>query len=73
MKYIIDRFEGPFAVCEGEDHIIVRLVRTALPAKCREGSTIETTENGIALIDNSDDRSRIKRKMSALFKAPKDE
>ncbi|NLF80621.1 MAG: DUF3006 domain-containing protein [Clostridia bacterium] len=72
MRYIIDRFEGPFAVCEAEDGIIVRIVRSTLPSGCVEGSVIAIGEDGYwHLLDNSGQRQRLWQRISALFRTPK--
>jgi len=72
MRYIVDRFEGPFAVCEAEDETMVRIVRATLPAGCIEGSVIAIGEDGHwLLLDNSGERRRLRQKMAALFRPPK--
>lgn len=69
MIYIIDRFEGDFAVCEGEDKIMISILKIKLPCNCKEGSKIEMVQPDVfRLIDNSGDREAIKKKMSNLFK-----
>jgi len=64
MKYIIDRFEGEFAVVELGDRTFVNIPRKAVPPDAREGSVID------ARIDEecTSDRSRkINNMMNDLF------
>ncbi|NLG04396.1 MAG: DUF3006 domain-containing protein [Clostridia bacterium] len=68
MKYIIDRFESEIAVCEDEQQNFITIPKTELPSGCIEGSKIESQEGTYILLDNSEDRERIKKKMNALFK-----
>lgn len=67
MRYIIDRFEGRFAVCEAEDKSMTNILISSLPEGCIEGSVIETGPDGYILIDNSHERNRIREKMKKLF------
>ena len=74
MRYIIDRFEGPFAVCEAEDETMVRIVRATLPAGCSEGSVIAIGVDGLwLLLNTSGKRRRLLQKMAALFRPPEKE
>lgn len=69
MRYIIDRFEEGYAVCEteGKNHISISLDR--LPEGVREGDVIvsagETYE--IDRGETQDRRKRIRDKMRNLF------
>lgn len=40
MKYIIDRIEGNYAVCETEQGLYVSIDRRLLPAEAKEGDVI---------------------------------
>lgn len=40
MNFIIDRFEGEFAVCEKEDRNMVNIKRKDIPKNAREGDVI---------------------------------
>jgi len=40
MRYIIDRFEGDFAVVELKSKELVNIPKMALPENCREGDII---------------------------------
>lgn len=68
MKYVIDRFENEAAVCEDEKKEFVTIPKSELPAGCKEGSKIERIDQQYILLDNSEDRERIKKKMNSLFK-----
>lgn len=74
MRYLVDHFEGPFAVCEAEDETMVRIVRATLPAGCTEGSVIAIGEDGLwRLLDQSGEPRRLRQKIAALFRSPKKE
>lgn len=40
MKGVIDRFEGEFAVVEGEDRVKVEIPRNIIPKEAKEGDSI---------------------------------
>ena len=64
---IIDRFEGEFAICE-DNGTMISIKTELLPKGCREGDKI-VLENGVyKIIDNREDRERIRKKMESLFK-----
>ena len=67
MEYIIDRWEGDFAICEGEDGVMVEIPRALLPEGCSEGAKIISCETEYCLVDNTEDRERIRRRMDRLF------
>lgn len=50
MKFIIDRFEENFAVCEDENGIMKNIERSLLPKDTREGDVI-FKDNNIFYID----------------------
>lgn len=64
MKYIIDRFEGEFAVCELEDMSMVNVPKKALPQEAREGDSILVTIDSAETEDRKED---IKKLMDDLF------
>ena len=75
MEYIIDRWEGAFAVCEREDGVMVEIPRALLPEGCVEGAKLVPCETGYCLKDNTEDRVRLRRQMDRLFgrkKQPKE-
>lgn len=49
--WIIDRFEGGFALCETGDDSIVAIPRVDLPAGAREGSCLRREEDGTFALD----------------------
>lgn len=64
MKWIIDRFEGDFALCEIEKGVIYNIPRAALPENVREGDVISVN------IESSETESRkssINKLMNDLF------
>ncbi|TAH74978.1 MAG: DUF3006 domain-containing protein [Anaerolineaceae bacterium] len=69
-KYIVDRFEGIYAVCEDEDKIFVNIERHLIPIDTKEGDCLLMNENGELTIDmeTSDEiRQRIRSKLDSLF------
>ena len=64
MKYIIDRFEGEFAVVELTDRTYVNIPRKAVPPDAMEGSVIDVTVDA----DTTSARSqKINTMMDDLF------
>lgn len=68
MVYVIDRFEGTYAVCECENKNMIDIPISELPAEVKEGSKVEKTTDGYKILDNSDDKARIEKKFKSLFK-----
>lgn len=68
MIFIIDRFEGKFAVCECENQQMIDILKTLLPEEAKEGTKVEYKDGKYQIVDNSDDKKRIKNKMNNLFK-----
>lgn len=69
MKYIIDRFEGEFAVCETEKKEFIEIHKSAIPATAKEGDTL-VRENNIYRISENETAERKKRiddKLKKLF------
>lgn len=50
MNYIIDRFEGDFAICEDGEMKLHRIERSLLPKEADEGSVL-LFENGEYTLD----------------------
>jgi hypothetical protein len=67
LYYVIDRWEGDVAVCQGEDMKMVEIPRSALPEGCAEGAKIEARDGGYHLVDNAEDRERVRAKLRRLF------
>lgn len=70
MKYVVDRFEGEYAVCEDENRKMLDIKKNKLPEDVKEGDSI-VEKDGIYTIDKNktkNDSERIKKKMDDLFK-----
>lgn len=70
MKYIIDRFEGNYAICENEDKKFVNIPKYKLPLEASEGDCLLLTEHGTYIIDQESKEKRkeiIRKKMNRLF------
>lgn len=65
MMWIIDRFEGEFAVLEGENGMLT-VPRSALPADICEGSAVTALPDGRYSLDAQQSELRRKR-LSTLF------
>ena len=64
MKWIIDRFENDYALCEIEKGTVLNIPRTALPENAREGDVITVS------IDSEETERRknnINKLMNDLF------
>lgn len=69
-KYIIDRFEGDYAICEKEDKSFVNIKRHKLPKDAREGDFLMENDDGSFFIDieATENRKRlIRKKLDSLF------
>jgi hypothetical protein len=69
-KYIVDRFEGIYAVCENEDKSFVNIEMHKLPTNTKEGDCLIMNEDGIITIDidTTEDRKQlIRSKLDSLF------
>lgn len=67
---IIDRFEGPYAICEIDTHTFTQVERALLPPAAREGDVIKLAD-GKYVIDAEETakrRARIRGKMDLLFR-----
>lgn len=49
IKVIIDRFEGPYAVCEKQDRTMMDIKRINLPSKAKEGCVLIIQEDKITI------------------------
>lgn len=70
MKYIIDRFEGTYAVCEDETKQIVNIPKYRLPMEAKEGDAL-VDDDGIIRVDDAEAferRRKMNQMMSKLFK-----
>ncbi|WP_342399985.1 DUF3006 domain-containing protein [Weizmannia sp. FSL W8-0676] len=69
MKYIVDRIEGEFAVCEKDDRTTVDIRLSELPSGVQAGDVI-IVENGIPRIDRQltkERKAQIKKLADELF------
>ncbi len=70
MRYIIDRFEGTFAICETEERAMVNIDKVMIPKGAKEGDTI-IIEGSKVTIDDVTTRERegkIKKLAEDLWK-----
>lgn len=65
MKYIIDRFEGDFAIVELSDKNFVNIPKIAMPTSAKEGSVIDVTIDDAETALRS---QRVNKLMGDLFK-----
>lgn len=68
---ILDRFEGTFAICEGEEHKMYAIETSEIPAGAAEGDVLEISNDGVLTINaekTAARRSRIKGKQDKLWK-----
>lgn len=64
MKFIIDRFEGEFAIVELENMEILDIPRKLLPQDAKEGDTINLI---VDKMETENRRKRIQDKFDNLF------
>lgn len=57
MKVVIDRFEGPFAVCEKESKKMIDIKKMKLPKDAKEGDVLNI-QNGEISIDVAETKKR---------------
>lgn len=69
MKYIIDRFEGEYAVCEVEAGRFIDIPKADIPKGAKEGDILSKTDNGyrIEKAETEAKREEIKKRMNRLF------
>ena len=65
MKYIIDRFEGEFAVVELSNKTFVNIPKAAIPPEAKEGSVIDVTVDTASTTARTE---KINNLMDNLFK-----
>jgi len=69
-KYVIDRFEDIYAICEQEDKTFVLILKSKLPESIKEGDCMIQNEDGTFSLDVSKRLEReqsIREKMNHLF------
>ncbi len=70
QKFIIDRFEGSYAVCEMADKSFVSIPKYKLPLDSREGDCLVQDADGMYQKDTETmtaKEKRIREKMNRLF------
>lgn len=68
--YVIDRFEGDYAVCENTEQEYALFLISRLPPDAKEGSVLRVDENNTIVVDFEETearRSRILEKQNRLF------
>jgi len=65
--YIIDRIEGDYAVCEGDNGVLTTIPTSLLPPMVKEGTRIKKTSFGYVVASNTVLEKKIKSLMSDLF------
>jgi hypothetical protein len=69
-KFIIDRFEGNYAVCEMEDKSYLSIPKYKLPLDCREGDCLLQDADDMYQKDieaKTTKEKKIRDKMNRLF------
>lgn len=66
LKFIIDRFEEEFAVCENEKGIMVNVSRNKLPKEAKEGDVL-IIENENIYID-VEETEKLRKEIEELTK-----
>ncbi|MDI9508470.1 MAG: DUF3006 domain-containing protein [Clostridiales bacterium] len=69
-KYIVDRFEGDYAICEDENNLLINIEHSKLPPETKEGDCLIINKDGdfsIDVIATNDKRQEIRSKLDSLF------
>lgn len=66
MKLIVDRFEEDFAICEGEDQVMVNIEISMLPEGVMEGDVLLLQDDDTYIIDH-DERLEIEDRIEKLM------
>lgn len=69
MRYIIDRFEGAFAVCEDESGIMHDIKKSLLPPNAAEGDVLQNQDDCFVIDAEQTQRRRakIRKKLQSLW------
>lgn len=65
MRYVIDRFEGGYAVCEAENKEMINIDRKDIPSEAKEGDVLVQQGNEICL--DADESKRRKENIQRLM------
>jgi len=69
MKFILDRIEGDYAVCEDyESKEMINLEKVFLPEDIQPGTLFEIIDGVVTILPNDETHERIKEKMENLWK-----
>lgn len=66
MKFIIDRFEEKFAVCENEKGIMVNIPRNTLPKEAKEGDVLIIEKENIYI--DVEETEKLRKEIEELVK-----
>lgn len=69
-RYIVDRFEGLYAICENEEKEFINILRELLPTETKEGDFLYVNEDGEYFVDyeaTEERQKRIRSKLDNLF------
>ena len=69
--FVIDRFEGTYAICEDKDQKFFAIETNELPAGATEGTVLEIDDEGVLHINEEKTaarRSKIKKLQDKLWK-----
>lgn len=70
MKYVVDRLEGKYAVCESENRNTLNIPLSELPHNIKEGDCIDSIEGKFMINEKEQEKRkrRIHSKMNTLWK-----
>lgn len=69
MKYIVDRIEGAFAICEAEDQLMVDIPLCKLPVGIKEGTNLKYENGKYQITANDPNRKKhIQKMMNDLWR-----
>ena len=69
-KYIVDRFDGHYAICENEAKEFISINMDLLPPEIKEGDCLCFDGNGVYYIDyelTKERKKSIRKKLDSLF------
>lgn len=69
MQYIIDRFEGDFAICETEKMEFIEIHKSKIPVSAKEGDVLVKENNAYRISENrtAERKKCIDEKLKKLF------
>jgi hypothetical protein len=66
IKVVIDRFEGPYAVCEKDDRTMMDIKRINIPMNAKEGDVLKI--EGDSIIIDEEETNKRKKNINELTK-----